>query len=354
MSSYTRCPHCDTAFVVTEDQLQVADGNVRCGSCKSVFNAREFMMDLPVSREPTIVIEDEAVEAKEEEQILLLEESALDQIYDDPETIQASGEAKVDVIASDPLDEDAYASVSLNNEAPSPASDIEVREHAESPDYVQIDMIVESEVAQPTEVELPEGAIMEIKDDADLFAESLENLQLTETDPEAREVIVDNFTQHEVYPLKLLQKLSWGFGSLVLLVAVVIVILWIKRFDLAQDDNWRPTLDEVCKTLDCGISPRRNINKIQLQNREVSYGEGSITVNMLLINSANFEQAYPSVEVSFYDLNGNTLTTHLVLPVEYLRIDLIDSLMPTNVPVHIEFILEADTQSAVGYEFKFL
>ena len=37
---YTRCPNCKTNFKVTEAQLQVAQGKVRCGSCKNVFNAR--------------------------------------------------------------------------------------------------------------------------------------------------------------------------------------------------------------------------------------------------------------------------------------------------------------------------
>ncbi len=40
---YTRCPICKTNFSVTEAQLQVAQGKVRCGSCKNVFNARQHI-----------------------------------------------------------------------------------------------------------------------------------------------------------------------------------------------------------------------------------------------------------------------------------------------------------------------
>jgi predicted Zn finger-like uncharacterized protein len=35
----TRCPQCNTAFRVTLNQLAVADGQVRCGSCLAVFRA---------------------------------------------------------------------------------------------------------------------------------------------------------------------------------------------------------------------------------------------------------------------------------------------------------------------------
>ena len=34
------CPNCNTLFRVTETQLDIADGMVRCGFCKEVFNAR--------------------------------------------------------------------------------------------------------------------------------------------------------------------------------------------------------------------------------------------------------------------------------------------------------------------------
>lgn len=38
----TRCPQCNTAFRVTENQLSVADGVVRCGSCLAVFKALDY------------------------------------------------------------------------------------------------------------------------------------------------------------------------------------------------------------------------------------------------------------------------------------------------------------------------
>lgn len=37
----TQCPRCGTSFRVTETQLAVAAGAVRCGSCLHIFNARE-------------------------------------------------------------------------------------------------------------------------------------------------------------------------------------------------------------------------------------------------------------------------------------------------------------------------
>ena len=41
----TCCPHCQTAFRVTPEQLSARDGKVRCGACHKVFNAREHLLD---------------------------------------------------------------------------------------------------------------------------------------------------------------------------------------------------------------------------------------------------------------------------------------------------------------------
>ncbi|WVM94046.1 MJ0042-type zinc finger domain-containing protein [Halopseudomonas pachastrellae] len=35
----TQCPFCKTHFRLTQEQLQAAAGNVRCGACLKVFNA---------------------------------------------------------------------------------------------------------------------------------------------------------------------------------------------------------------------------------------------------------------------------------------------------------------------------
>lgn len=48
------CPSCQTRFRVTEEQLAVADGRVRCGACLAVFDGREAA----VSDDETTVVGD--------------------------------------------------------------------------------------------------------------------------------------------------------------------------------------------------------------------------------------------------------------------------------------------------------
>ena len=40
----TECPNCRTRFRVTETQLQVAGGRVRCGACLTVFHGVDHLL----------------------------------------------------------------------------------------------------------------------------------------------------------------------------------------------------------------------------------------------------------------------------------------------------------------------
>lgn len=47
MSMYTRCPHCDTHFRVSREQLQASSGQVRCGRCQQPFDAFATLTSQP-------------------------------------------------------------------------------------------------------------------------------------------------------------------------------------------------------------------------------------------------------------------------------------------------------------------
>ena len=51
---YTCCPHCQTCFRITKAQLDVAQGKVRCGHCKQVFNGKEHLQESLSPEEPEV------------------------------------------------------------------------------------------------------------------------------------------------------------------------------------------------------------------------------------------------------------------------------------------------------------
>ena len=92
----TQCPNCKTSFRVTESQLSIANGAVRCGSCLHIFNAPDHWLESqPTGQHPVTEMEtpasQEVPSAQSDNQSfdddLLLDEDidqdSLDLIFDD-------------------------------------------------------------------------------------------------------------------------------------------------------------------------------------------------------------------------------------------------------------------------------
>ena len=45
----SQCPNCKTRFTISEEKLNVAGGNVRCGACMKVFSASDYQIQTPAA-----------------------------------------------------------------------------------------------------------------------------------------------------------------------------------------------------------------------------------------------------------------------------------------------------------------
>ena len=45
MSAITQCPQCGTRFKISQEQIEIHQGMVRCGRCQDVFNAQQYLHD---------------------------------------------------------------------------------------------------------------------------------------------------------------------------------------------------------------------------------------------------------------------------------------------------------------------
>ena len=54
----TRCPQCQTYFRLFPEQLEAADGMVRCGTCLAIFNAHETLLPVSTLQHTSITLED--------------------------------------------------------------------------------------------------------------------------------------------------------------------------------------------------------------------------------------------------------------------------------------------------------
>ena len=106
----TRCPTCETAFRVTPEQLEIANGMVRCGKCIGVFNALEHQVvtttEKPTktsSTEPDL-LSDQQMDNEEEETLprltaLIHNEFSEQQVSRKPSTTMRTVFSRLAVIA---------------------------------------------------------------------------------------------------------------------------------------------------------------------------------------------------------------------------------------------------------------
>jgi predicted Zn finger-like uncharacterized protein len=99
----TECPNCGTRFRVTEAQLQVAAGRVRCGACLTVFQGTDYLF---LDGEP--YTPDSAAESLSDL------DSMLDELAADPEAAAVDAPASSDAVTGDGPPDGAPDPVALN------------------------------------------------------------------------------------------------------------------------------------------------------------------------------------------------------------------------------------------------
>ena len=132
----TQCPQCKTSFRVTEAQLSIANGAVRCGSCLHIFNAEDHWLNNPAFTQASTAEIDlatptaEALDTTAEHDDGLIndtvEQGVLDNIFDD----DLFADDDLDLLASEVLNQNE-AEFGLATKTEPPEKKSPNQEHSE-------------------------------------------------------------------------------------------------------------------------------------------------------------------------------------------------------------------------------
>jgi len=114
--------------------------------------------------------------------------------------------------------------------------------------------------------------------------------------------------------------LGWGIAAL-LLLALCVQILVADRARLAADPEWRPRVEVLCAALRCSVPPWHEPDAFRVTSREVRPHPsvpGVLMVSASFRNDAAFAQAWPQLELSLTDIDGQSLGLRRFAPSEYL------------------------------------
>ncbi|MBU2710921.1 DUF3426 domain-containing protein [Zooshikella harenae] len=222
---------------------------------------------------------------------------------------------------------------------------------------------VKSSLSKPKQnkpVKRPKTLLPEEEDEP--VIEDIEQPAATETDAE------NSFLLNELAsdPLELVLpekrnwwKISaWTLANLVLVAGLIVQYGWFKFDALAQDERYRPYYAKACHYVGCKLPTRIDINKIkgnELLVRSHPRYPNALLIDAIIFNQANFAQPFPTIKLTFSDINDNVIASRGFKPVDYLAGELAGSKeMPARVPIHLSFEIVDPGPSAVNYHMTFL
>ncbi len=305
----TCCPSCQTIFRVTSEQIRARAGKVRCGQCRTVFNAIDSLLD------------DDA--------------PLLTPIPPDQATVAAS---------SDP----ATAAVQTWEEPthrPAPATGLLLPPVPEPTDMQPADIPIESAPcsSEPgiTSAEKP-------------LAESPVRPHETRAMP-GYGGWLEGVVGRPARPADRAMT-SRTFATVAALLAVMLACQLVFHFRTAIAigiPGLRPALTALSDALGTGMPLPRHSEWVSIENSELQIDPGRnklLALQATLRNRAAYAQAYPALELTLTDSNDRVIARRVLQPDEYL----LPSLLPeesfaANADVEIRLWIEAGGIKAAGY-----
>lgn len=153
-------------------------------------------------------------------------------------------------------------------------------------------------------------------------------------------------------------QMLWGLLIVLALSGAGFQLLWFERDSLAQHPLLKPVYAYACQQLDCRLSPRQDLPSINSQHllvRQHPNYANAVTLDLLLINQAPFDQPFPALQLSFSGLDNNLRAARTFQPHEYLGGDLSPGdLMPSNSPIQVHLDLLDPGPLAPNYQLQYL
>ena len=413
-SLQTQCPKCDTRFRVTDAQLSVAKGKVRCGNCMSVFNAVENKVieagsaPAPEKKEETPEKASPAVSAPEEDFVFAdnPEEDATesrytgsrltftdDELSDSFRSVDEKGKAPgfhTEDDDEEPSVDESWAEAMLSEDSeqpeskPDPKSKPEEKQPASKPAPEQAAKreqptepapqpasVPEPEpkpeiTPEPAPKPEPEPAAEEPDDYDGFFVDEQDRSDFghdfdADSPPRAQESPYSNL-RHE--PIAIagggsgrLRGVLWFLVIVALLGGLVSQVVWFQFDRLSAIPELRPFYEKGCELAGCELKPLVDVQSIQSRKLVVKTNpdnRSQLIVDAVIINRASFEQPVPAIALTFSNLNNDVVAQSVFTPDEYLAGDgkTLEA-MPTDTPVRILINIRDPGKDAVNYNLVF-
>jgi predicted Zn finger-like uncharacterized protein len=293
---YTRCPGCKTIFRVTEQQLAVRGGQVRCGHCKNVFDGNA-------------------------ERISLAPRPAHDEPFHDEALL---GPPTVTLRSSQALEP-------LPSATPAPAPEADAGGDGDGDR--------DGDAAQPAAAGAPAA-----RDDAE--AAAMVPAPAIDYD--------DRFSRTRRGRLPgVWVKLSVLALPLLLLTLIAQATLHFRDALAAHVPASKPLLVRACAVLGCAIRPLQESAGLSIDASDLQADpahRGLLMLTATLRNRTGWPLAYPHLELTLTDAQDQVVVRRALGPAEYVGAgaDLAGGI-PANTEIPVKLFIDASATTQAGY-----
>ncbi len=334
MQLSTNCPDCKTHFRITQEQLAVRQGLVRCGRCQTVFNGFGGLQrgnaeglqnseDALVSTAPSATIETPSDHAESSPP------SAL--IIDDNNTFEHEEKPFVEA-TSVPIapHENAFDALTGRIDTPPPSPSWtpqnDQTEHASDTDKQAVASAAPTLTVLAEDVPSASEAVPHENISADSITESVDETADTKSVGADESKIADIQTDPVLYPpdsfIRPRPKRGAVVLSLILIVLLAGQIIYLRRTEIAANwPNVKPYLTSFCGYVGCRVPLPQQIDQLAIETSEMQMDPTRPTVVLvtaILRNQSAVQQAYPILEVTLMDAQDRPIARRSLIASEYL------------------------------------
>tara|TARA_R110002072_G_scaffold4650_5_gene32234 strand:+ start:17018 stop:18208 length:1191 start_codon:yes stop_codon:yes gene_type:complete len=383
-SQLTQCPHCKASFKVSEEQLNAANGRVRCGACLNVFDAIAYQITPPTKHDKTFTSEQTNTSILDEDFSFELDDAVdlEDELLgNDKADINAKDDSSVfaDDPEEDKLEKGYSGSTKFGDELS--ASFLELDKSSTDPFKTQFLKDDSPEISDTETVD--ESWTSNILDDLEEpshdkvepnfnLNDKIDEPESIDLSPSPEPFLANDsphFDQKDLNALKFqydqdpTPKKNWLTGTVLFLVNLALLILlitqasWFHYEKLVKYPKLAEAYKFACSQLGCTLPVLSDVSKIE--NRNLVVRSHPTTFNALIIetiitNHANFEQKFPNISLTFSNINNQVVAQRLFKPSEYLNQDVLEwPGMPSEQPIQITLEIIDPGAEAVNYKMNF-
>ena len=364
----TRCPKCATAFRVTQDQLSVAKGSVRCGSCLTVFNALDQTSKVVASQVATskIAAADggpaQGAKTSRPSVVTILSAAAMVDSSKHRQAVKfpASAHNTPRLGPKPPAKKDRANKHRRRSGTGTLAADSQITPQTTS----QIAPATTSARTSPAMAATVAAAAS--RDNQHVNELITENTIASSPGAASPQRIArqhsDLISTIQPAPLEMLcnqhkskdRQWLWLTGIALLILLMVFQMAVFQFQTLSKTEPYRSVYRILCPMLGCLLSDLVDTTKIRVSHlvlRSHPTVADALIVDTILLNAAEFAQPYPDLLLKFNDINDQTIAFRQFYAEEYLAGELAGTkLMPIGQPVQLSIEIVDPGSEAVNYQ----